>query len=61
MDFKQNQKINQVTEITHITLALWMIEDECSENHFLCLNLAYFFAERGIPLAMVNPMHVKRS
>ncbi|GAA3325743.1 IS110-like element ISDha10 family transposase [Ectobacillus funiculus] len=25
------------------------------------LNLAYFLAERGIPLVMVNPMHVKRS
>jgi transposase len=25
------------------------------------LNLAYFPEERGIPLAMVNPMHVKRS
>ncbi|ARJ23283.1 IS110 family transposase (plasmid) [Bacillus mycoides] len=25
------------------------------------LNLAYFLTERGIPLVMVNPMHVKRS
>ncbi|APB36667.1 IS110 family transposase [Heyndrickxia coagulans] len=25
------------------------------------LNLAYFLEERGIPLVMVNPMHVKRS
>lgn len=25
------------------------------------LNLAYFLAERGIPLVMVNPMHVNRS
>ncbi|MBG9550891.1 IS110 family transposase [Bacillus firmus] len=25
------------------------------------LNLAYFLKERGIPLAMVNPMHVKRA
>ena len=25
------------------------------------LNLAYFLLDRGIPLAMVNPMHVKRS
>lgn len=25
------------------------------------LNLAYFLKEKGIPLVMVNPMHVKRS
>ena len=25
------------------------------------LKLAYFLEERGIPLAMANPMHVKRS
>lgn len=25
------------------------------------LNLAYFLEEKGIPLVMVNPMHVKRS
>ncbi|WP_181215982.1 IS110 family transposase, partial [Mesobacillus foraminis] len=25
------------------------------------LNIAYFLEERGIPLAMANPMHVKRS
>ena len=49
MDFKQNQKINQVTEKTlllvsislseHISLALWMTADECSKNHSLYLNL----------------------
>jgi len=108
MDFKQNQKINQVTENT---LVIGM--DIAKHTHFACfvddrgrmlqksfsvfqsrkgfeffyeriltamkeyektevivgieptghywLNLAYFLEERGIPLVMINPMHVKRS
>lgn len=108
MDFKQNQKINQVTEKT---LVVGM--DIAKRTHFACfvddrgrmlqksfsvsqslhgfelfyqriltamkeyektevivgieptghywLNLAYFLEERGIPLVMINPMHVKRS
>jgi len=108
MDFKQNQKINQVTEKTLVVGI-----DIAKRTHFACfvddrgrvlqksfsvsqsgdgfdlfyqrilaamkendktevivgieptghywLNLAYFLEERGIPLAMVNPMHVKRS
>ena len=108
MDFKQNQKINQVTEKTLVVGI-----DIAKRTHYACfvddrgrvlrksfpvsqsgegfeffyqrilaamkeyektevivgieptghywLNLAYFFEDRGIPLAMVNPMHVKRS
>lgn len=108
MDFKQNQKINQVTENTLVVGI-----DIAKRKHFACfvddrgrvlqrsfsvlqssdgfdrfyqrvltamkeyektevivgmeptghywLNLAYFLQERGIPLAMTNPMHVKRS
>ncbi len=108
MDFKQNQKINQVTENTLVVGI-----DIAKRKHFACfvddrgrvlrksfsvlqssqgfesfyqriltamnehektevivgieptghywLNLAYFLEERGIPLAMTNPMHVKRS
>ena len=108
MDFKQNQKINQVTEKTLVVGI-----DIAKRTHFACfvddrgrvlqksfsvsqsgdgfelfyqcvlatmkengkteviigieptghywLNIAYFLEERGIPLAMVNPMHVKRS
>jgi transposase len=108
VDFKQNQKINQVTEKT---LVIGM--DIAKRTHYACfvddrgrvlqksfsvsqsgggfelfyqrilaamkenektevligieptghywLNLAYFLEERGIPLAMVNPMHVRRS
>lgn len=108
MDFKQNQKINQVTEKTLVVGI-----DIAKRTHFACfvddrgrvlrksfsvsqsgggfelfyqhvleamkenektevivgieptghywLNLAYFLEDRGIPLAMVNPMHVKRS
>jgi transposase len=108
MDFKQNQKINQVTENT-LVIGI----DIAKRTHYACfvddrgrvlqksfsvsqlengfelfyqrilaamkenaktevivgieptghywLNLAYFLEERGIPLAMVNPMHVKRS
>lgn len=108
MDFKQNQKINQVTEKTLVIgidiakrthyacfvddrgrvlqksfsvsqsgggfelfyqrVLAAMKENEKTEvivgieptGHYW-LNLAYFLEERGIPLAMVNPMHVKRS
>ncbi|MDQ0273372.1 hypothetical protein J2S17_005304 [Cytobacillus purgationiresistens] len=108
MDFKQNQKINQVTEKTLVVGI-----DIAKRKHFACfvddrgrvlqksfsvlqssdgfdrfyqriltamkenektevivgieptvhywLNLAYFLEERGIPLAMINPMHVKRT
>ncbi|WP_342515391.1 IS110 family transposase [Sutcliffiella sp. FSL R7-0096] len=108
MDFKQNQKINQVTENTLVVGI-----DIAKRKHFACfvddrgrvlqksfsvlqssdgfdrfyerilaamkeyektevivgieptghywLNLAYFLEERGIPLVMTNPMHVKRS
>jgi transposase len=108
VDFKQNQKINQVTEKT-LVIGI----DIAKIKHFACfiddrgrvlpksfsvlqsndgfqsfyqrileamkdfgktevivgieptghywLNLAYFLEERGIPLAMANPMHVKRS
>ena len=108
MDFKQNQKINQVTEKTLVVGI-----DIAKRTHYACfvddrgrvlqksfsvsqsgggfelfyqrilaamkdnektevivgieptghywLNLAYFLEERGIPLAIVNPMHVKRS
>ncbi|WP_077211803.1 IS110 family transposase, partial [Bacillus dakarensis] len=108
MDFKQNQKINQVTERTLVVGI-----DIAKRKHFACfvddrgrvlqksfsvlqssdgfqsfyqrilaamkeyektevivgieptghywLNLAYFLEDRGIPLAMTNPMHVKRS
>lgn len=108
MDFKQNQKINQVTEKTLVVGI-----DIAKRKHFACfvddrgrvlqksfpvlqssdgfdhfyqriltamkeyektevivgmeptghywLNLAYFLEERGIPLVMTNPMHVKRS
>lgn len=108
MDFKQNQKINQVTEKT-LVIGI----DIAKRTHFACfvddrgrvlqksfsvaqsrdgfelfyqrilaamkesektevivgiestghywLNLAYFLEERGIPLVMTNPMHVKRS
>ena len=108
MDFKQNQKINQVTEKTLVVGI-----DIAKRTHFACfvddrgrvlqksfsvsqsrdgfelfyqriltamkeyektevivgieptghywLNLAYFLEERGIPLVMINPMHVKRS
>ncbi|MFT9599120.1 IS110 family transposase [Mesobacillus sp.] len=108
MDFKQNQKINQVTENTLVVGI-----DIAKRKHFACfvddrgrvlrksfsvlqssqgfesfyqliltamkeyektevivgieptghywLNLAYFLKERGIPLVMTNPMHVKRS
>ncbi|THE14223.1 IS110 family transposase, partial [Bacillus timonensis] len=108
MDFKQNQKINQVTEKTLVVGI-----DIAKRTHFACfvddrgrvlqksfsvtqsrdgfelfykriltamkeyektevivgieptghywLNLAYFLEERGIPLVMTNPMHVKRS
>jgi len=108
MDFKQNQKINQVTEQTLVVGI-----DIAKRTHFACfvddrgrllrksfsvsqsregfelfyqlilnalkehgktevlvgieptghywLNLAYFLEERGIPLVMANPMHVKRS
>jgi transposase len=109
MDFKQNQKINQVTEKTTLVVGI----DIAKRTHFACfvddrgrvlrtsfsvsqsregferfyqlilnalkehgktevlvgieptghywLNLAYFLEERGIPLVMTNPMHVKRS
>lgn len=108
MNFKQNQKINQVTEETLVVGI-----DIAKHTHFACfvddrgrllqksfsvpqsrdgfellyqriltalkeyektkvivgieptghywLNLAYFLEERGIPLVMTNPMHVKRS
>lgn len=108
MDFKQNHKINQVTENTLVVGI-----DIAKRKHFACfvddrgrvlrksfsvlqssqgfesfyqhiltamkehektevivgieptghywLNLAYFLEERGIPLVMTNPMHVKRS
>jgi transposase len=108
LDFKQNQKINQVTEKTLVVGI-----DIAKRKHFACfvddrgrvlqksfpifqsndgfvhfyeriltalkeydktevmvgieptghywLNLAYFLEERGIPLVMTNPMHVKRS
>lgn len=108
MDFKQNQKINQVTEKTLVVGI-----DIAKRTHYACfvdergrvlqksfsisqshegfeyfyqrilqtlnehdktevlvgieptghywLNLAYFLEERGIPLVMTNPMHVKRS
>lgn len=108
MDFKQNQKINQVTEKTLVVGI-----DIAKRTHYACfvddrgrvlqksfsvsqsgggfelfyqrvlnamkeyektevvvgieptghywLNLAYFLEELGIPLAVVNPMHVKRS
>ena len=108
MDFKQNQKINQVTEKTLVVGI-----DIAKQTHYACfvddrgrvlqksfsvhqdgggfelfyqrvlaamkeyektevivgieptghywLNLAYFLEERGIPLVMANPMHVKRS
>jgi transposase len=108
MDFKQNQKINQVKERTLVVGI-----DIAKRTHFACfvddrgrvlrksfsvsqsregfecfyqlilnalkehgktevlvgieptghywLNLAYFLEERGIPLVMANPMHVKRS
>ncbi|EIT87253.1 transposase IS116/IS110/IS902 family protein [Fictibacillus macauensis ZFHKF-1] len=108
MDFKQNQKINQVTEKTLVVGI-----DIAKRTHYACfvddrgrvlqksfsvsqsgdgferfyqrvlaamkenektevmigieptghdwLNLAYFLDERGIPLVMTNPMHVKRS
>ncbi|MBT2757914.1 IS110 family transposase [Mesobacillus foraminis] len=108
MDFKQNQKINQVTEKT-LVIGI----DIAKRKHFACfvddrgrvlqksfsvlqssdgfqsfyqrileamkdfgktevivgieptghywLNIAYFLEERGIHLAMANPMHVKRS
>ncbi|MFL0507610.1 IS110 family transposase [Ureibacillus sp. 179-F W5.1 NHS] len=108
MDFKQNQKINQVTEKTLVIgidiakrthyacfvddrgrvlqksfsvsqsrdgfelfykrILATMKESEKTEvmvgieptGHYW-LNLAYFLQERGIPLVMTNPMHVKRS
>ncbi|MBD8071642.1 IS110 family transposase [Bacillus sp. PS06] len=108
MDFKQNQKINQVTEKTLVVgidiakrthyacfvddrgrvlqksfavsqsnsgfnyfyqrILTAMKENEKTEvivgieptGHYW-LNLAYFLEERGIPLVMTNPMHVKRS
>jgi transposase len=108
MDFKQNQKINQVTEKTLVVgidiakrthyacfvddrgrvlqksfsvsqsgvgfelfyqrILAAMKESEKTEvivgieptGHYW-LNLAYFLVERGIPLVMTNPMHVKRS
>ncbi|SUV02909.1 transposase IS116/IS110/IS902 family protein [Cytobacillus firmus] len=108
MDFKQNQKINQVTEKTLVVgidiakrthyacfvddrgrviqksfsvsqsgdgfehfyqrVLAAMKENEKTEvivgieptGHYW-LNLAYFLEERGIPLVMTNPMHVKRS
>ena len=108
MNFKQNQKINQVTEET---LVIGM--DITKNTHYACfvdergrvlqksfavhqshdgfqifyqrilkamkefgktevlvgieptghfwLNLAYYLDDLGIPLTMVNPMHVKRS
>lgn len=108
MDFKQNQKINQVTENTLVVGI-----DIAKRKHFACfvddrgrvlqksfpvlqssdgfqcfyqriltamkeyektevivgieptghywLNLAYFLEERGIPLVMTNPLHVKKS
>ena len=108
MNFKQNQKINQVTERTLVVGI-----DIAKRTHYACfvddrgrvlqksfsvsqtrdgfelfyqrvlsamkdnektevivgieptghywLNLAYFLEERGIPLVMTNPMHVKRS
>jgi transposase len=108
MDFKQNYKINQVTEKTLVVGI-----DIAKRTHYACivddrgrvlrksfsvsqtrdgfelfyqsiltemkehektvvivgieptshywLNLAFFLEERGIPLAMTNPMHVKRS
>src|SRR5690554_4071799 len=107
-DFKQNHKINQVTEKTLVVGI-----DIAKRTHYACfvdergrvlqksfsisqshegfeyfyqrilqtlnehgktevlvgieptghywLNLAYFLEERGIPLVMTNPMHVKRS
>lgn len=108
MDFKQNLKINQVTEKTLVVgidiakrthyacfvddrgrvlqksfsvlqsndgfqyfyhrILTAMKEHEKTEvivgieptGHYW-LNLAYFLEERGIPLVMTNPMHVKRS
>ena len=108
MDFKQNHKINQVTEKTlvvgidiakrthyacfvddrgrvlrksfsvsqsrdgfelfYLRILNGMKEHEKTEvlvgieptGHYW-LNVAYFLEERGIPLAMTNPMHVKRS
>lgn len=108
MNFKQNQKINQVTEKTLVVgidiakrthyacfvddrgrvlqksfsvsqtaggfeLFYQRVLDAMKENekkevivgieptgHYW-LNLAYFLEERGIPLVMTNPMHVKRS
>ena len=108
MDFKQNQKINQVNEKTLVIgidiakrthyacfvddrgrvlqksfsvsqsrdgfelfykrILAAMEENEKTEvivgieptGHYW-LNLAYFLEERGIPLVMTNPMHVKRS
>lgn len=108
MDFKHNQKINQVTEKTLVIgidiakrthyacfvddrgrvlqksfsvsqsrdgfelfykrILAAMKESEKTEvivgieptGHYW-LNLAYFLQERGIPLVMTNPMHVKRS
>jgi transposase len=51
MDFKQNQKINQVTEQT-LVIGI----DIAKRTHF-----AYFLDDVGIPLVMTNPMHVKRS
>lgn len=108
MNFKQNQKINQVSENTLVVGI-----DIAKRTHYACfvddrgrvlqksfsisqshegfeyfyqqmiealqehgkaeilvgieptghywLNLAYFLEERGIPLVMTNPMHVKRS
>lgn len=108
MDFKQNHKINQVTEKT-LVIGI----DIAKRTHYACfiddrgrvlhksfsvsqsrdgfetfykrilaamkeyektevivgieptghywLNLAYYLQERGIPLVMTNPMHVKRS
>ncbi|GAE31782.1 IS110 family transposase [Halalkalibacter hemicellulosilyticus] len=108
MDFKQNQKINQVSEKTLVVGI-----DIAKRTHFACftddrgrvlqksfpvsqslegferlyqrilaalrehdkteiivgveptghywLNLAYYLEDRGIPLVMTNPMHVKRS
>jgi transposase len=108
MDFKQNHKINQVTEKTLVVgidiakrthyacfvddrgrvlqksfsvsqsrdgfevfyqrILMAMKEQEKTEvlvgieptGHYW-LNLAYFLVDRGIPLVMTNPMHVKRS
>ncbi|MDA6131364.1 transposase, partial [Escherichia coli] len=44
-------KVNEKTEV--------LVGIEPTGHYWL--NLAYFLEERGIPLVMANPMHVKRS